>query len=422
MEKLTRHPLSAAWGDMPDADFDELVESVREHGFADPTIMVLDEQVLDGWHRYRAAQDLGLIGQLFYEELPDEEDAVQYVIRKNSVRRHLNAGQRVAAVSACYEWAKTGMQPGQQRDEQGQFTGGAPGAPPVERRTSTVNRIAKDADASETTVHQYRAAEDAGLGHLVRSGAMSAKSAARQARGEPDKPKGPTPVQRLEAERDALRMEVQEKSLRIEELEERVRFLEGELSEYPHEREATFNRQEAIISAQRAELATERSDHNELKRAHRGAIRIIRQFQEDRGDSATASVDQVLDEPADYDDPPPAVEDAEEPGEENIPVDTWEYGKQAWAASRRVRAEEDDPSHLGADELAADAWEESKWFGGFREGEQLVTDAGERVVFHGSAADGVRAMIGTENGGGPAAPIDLERLRRAEEGVWGPSK
>ena len=223
-------------------------------------------------------------------------------------------------------------------------------------------------------------------------------------------------MQRLEAERDALRMEVQDKSLRIEELEERVRFLEGELSEFPHEREATFNRQQSIISAQRAELATERSNHNDLKRAHQGALRRIRQIEGQNGASPTADVNPVTEEPADYgDDPPPAAEDAEEPGEENIPVDPWEFGKEAWAASRRVRADEDGPAHLDTDEVAADAWEEAKWFGGFREGERLVTDAGELVVFHGSAADRVRAMIGTENGGGPAVPIDLERLHRPED-------
>ena len=37
-ERLTRHPLSAVWGDMPADEYQELVESIREHGLLDRMI------------------------------------------------------------------------------------------------------------------------------------------------------------------------------------------------------------------------------------------------------------------------------------------------------------------------------------------------------------------------------------------------
>ena len=164
-----------------------------------------------------------------------------------------------------------------------------------------------------------------------------------------DEPREPTRTERLEAERDAKAMESEERARRIDELEAEVRFLRGEGSDFDHEREATFNRQQAEISALRAELATERQTHNELKQAHRGAIRRIRQLEDQLGIPAPKPV------PA----PQPTIPEPGEPpqGEPFI--------------EEEVEFE---------DMAAIDAWETSQWLDGFRVGHFVVTPDGDMGV------------------------------------------
>ena len=71
---------------------------------------------------------------------------------------------------------------------------------------------------------------------------------------EPDKPKPPTKAERLEAERDAARMDVQEKAEENERLERALREARAQMSEYPHEREKAATEREAIISTLRSQL------------------------------------------------------------------------------------------------------------------------------------------------------------------------
>ena len=73
---------------------------------------------------------------------------------------------------------------------------------------------------------------------------------------EPEAPQQPTKAQRLDAERDALALDVQEKATRIDELEDEVRFHEGNMDEQESERHKAF-------TAVRAELSTALSQNNE---------------------------------------------------------------------------------------------------------------------------------------------------------------
>ena len=261
MEQLTRHPLSTLWPDIPEDQYREFVEGLRE-GHLRQMIMTLDGMVLDGWHRYKACLELGI--EPFFAEYTGDDPA-GYVISQNAMRRHLTPGQRVACMDACYQWRDGGMQPGQGRDEDGRFTGGAPGSPPV----PTVEDIAAEAGVSERTVQQVRSAERAGLGEAVRSGELSPKAAAAQARGEPNLPKGPTPKERLEAQVDALQMEVQEKAQRIDDLEDQVRFHQGNRSENSHERHKAFTALQAENRTLRSQVNEWMTKHNEELRSRR---------------------------------------------------------------------------------------------------------------------------------------------------------
>ena len=79
---IPRHPLSALWGDLPEAEFQELAASMLESGHV-PTVWMLDGSVLDGWHRYRAALQNGT-----EVHAPDYmgDDPAGFVIQRNALR------------------------------------------------------------------------------------------------------------------------------------------------------------------------------------------------------------------------------------------------------------------------------------------------------------------------------------------------
>ena len=293
MSEMERHPLSAVWGDMPQEQFAELVADVKEHGVLYP-VAILDGQVLDGWHRYRAANEAG--GDCPAEEF-DGGDPAAYVIRNNALRRNLTASQRAAIIIKCREWRDRG------RPEAKKKIGNVADLPKSE------SDMAAEAGTSVRTVHDAKTAERAGLGDKVRSGELSASAAAKQAREQaerdpeieqPDKwtreagerldalairfmdlyaklresgaanvfPHAPRETQdrlrkaakrvadwvsgtlevprtkaydELRTKADRLALEVGEKADRIDELEERVAFVESESQPVNAQREKQFN-------------------------------------------------------------------------------------------------------------------------------------------------------------------------------------
>ncbi|MCY3941352.1 MAG: ParB N-terminal domain-containing protein [Gammaproteobacteria bacterium] len=88
--KYQRHPQSEIYPRMDESEYRALVESIRDQGFhADKPVVVYEEQIIDGWHRYNAALEAKvepLIRQ--WEGKPD--GLVPYVIASNSTRRHLS--------------------------------------------------------------------------------------------------------------------------------------------------------------------------------------------------------------------------------------------------------------------------------------------------------------------------------------------
>lgn len=206
-----RHPLSAAFGDMNIEDRTDLRESMERHGtkLMEP-IVLYEGQILDGWHRYRIADELGM--ELRYQQLSPQMDPIQYVIAKNAARRHLTQSQKAAAVVRLHEWKPTGDQTG------------AEGA-------ATVEEMAQSAGVSERTIQQAKKAEEGGLGDQVISGEMSAAKAASQLEEteEEPKPKKQTALQRKRAElaeAQAKHKELEEtlasQATEVEELRSRV--------------------------------------------------------------------------------------------------------------------------------------------------------------------------------------------------------
>lgn len=270
--RYLRHELSAVWGDMPPDEYRELVASIAQDALA-VTVRLLDGRVLDGWHRYRACIDAGVKPQL---AAFSGDDPAGFVIRQNGLRRHLTPGDRAKAVLQCREWQPaTGGRPRKTGSNDPVSAAPATNAqlaaeigisePTVKRAKAKLRReqrieeagLSEHVEAGTLTDDEADAIVEAGLDTTVRAGTLAPKAAAEAARADlADQPKSPTRVERLEAERDALRLEVHENVERIADLDDQVRFHEGNLSEHEHERHKAY-------TALQAENRTLRSQNNE---------------------------------------------------------------------------------------------------------------------------------------------------------------
>ncbi len=91
---MKRHPLSEAFPDMTPDEYQELKDSIDLIGVQNP-VVVHDDMIIDGWHRFCAAKDLGINPPIV--ELGDDVDPKDYVLAQNLARRNLDASQRDAA-------------------------------------------------------------------------------------------------------------------------------------------------------------------------------------------------------------------------------------------------------------------------------------------------------------------------------------
>lgn len=193
---MKRHPLSAAFPNMPEDDFGALVADIKANGLQQHG-WTYEGQILDGWHRYQACEEAGV--KFRYEEYRGS-DPVAFVKSRNLERRHLTPSQKAAAVVACHAWKPLGAN---QR-------GSAPGA-----EAHSAKALAKEAGVGTRTIEQAKAAHQAGLGEAVRDGMLSAKDAAALAAGR---------------DPDAKPKKLDSKDRRIAELEETVAQLRDDLA------------------------------------------------------------------------------------------------------------------------------------------------------------------------------------------------
>ena len=103
--KLTQHPLSAAFPAMGADDFQALKDSIENIGVQNP-VTLLDGMVIDGWHRYTAAMELGMPCPTV--ELGDV-DPRDFVLAQNKARRHITQAQLATATTEVYSWRPNGQ-------------------------------------------------------------------------------------------------------------------------------------------------------------------------------------------------------------------------------------------------------------------------------------------------------------------------
>lgn len=163
-----QHPLSAAFPAMSMLEQADLASDILAHGLRSP-IVLFDDQVLDGWHRYRACLSSGVAPR--FVQFPEGEDPVAFVRSQNYHRRHMDAGQRSIAETRLHDWRPSGRP-----------VNSAPGAGLQESRALSTKDMAKKAGVSTRTIEQAKDVVRAGLGDVVRDGEVTLKRAAEIAK------------------------------------------------------------------------------------------------------------------------------------------------------------------------------------------------------------------------------------------------
>jgi N6-adenosine-specific RNA methylase IME4 len=94
---LKVHPIAQYFSPMPDADYQALKDDIKKNGMLEPVWLSSDGRIIDGRHRYRAADELGQREQCEAEALTTEyspEELPEIVLSLNLRRRHLSESQR----------------------------------------------------------------------------------------------------------------------------------------------------------------------------------------------------------------------------------------------------------------------------------------------------------------------------------------
>lgn len=169
--KLLQHPLSAAFPAMPDDEYQALCDSIEIIGVQNP-VTLLDGMVLDGWHRYNAAERLGM-------DCPSVDlgdvDPRDFVLAQNKARRNLTASQRAAAVTAVYQWRPHG-------DQRSAVTADREKNPAATAdRAKTTKELAAIAGVGTRTIEQAKAVQAGAVKAVqdaVKDGAVTVETAA----------------------------------------------------------------------------------------------------------------------------------------------------------------------------------------------------------------------------------------------------
>jgi len=105
--KYSQHPLSSAFPAMTANEYQELKDSIEVNGVLNP-ITIHDNMVIDGWHRYKAANELMV--DFVEMDLDESIDPKDFVLAQNKNRRHITAAQLAIATTAVYAWVPRGRQ------------------------------------------------------------------------------------------------------------------------------------------------------------------------------------------------------------------------------------------------------------------------------------------------------------------------
>ena len=164
--KLKQHTLSAAYPAMQSHEYEALKSSIKNIGVQVP-ITLFEGEVIDGWHRYKAANELGM--KCPSEPLGDVDP--QDFAKSQSARRSLTQAQNAVAITAIYSWM-----PATTSNKNVTQIGGAAAAPPPKTNTE----LAEMAGTSVRTIQQAKTVHTKAVETVkdaVKSGAVSLQTA-----------------------------------------------------------------------------------------------------------------------------------------------------------------------------------------------------------------------------------------------------
>ena len=87
------HPVAELFPAMSATEFAKLKADIAANGLRQP-IIIWQEQIIDGRHRYAALKELGKWSAFYERELDDDADPIAYAISTNLTRLHLTESQR----------------------------------------------------------------------------------------------------------------------------------------------------------------------------------------------------------------------------------------------------------------------------------------------------------------------------------------
>jgi len=207
---LLQHPLSAAFPAMQDNYFQLLKDSIENIGVQNP-IVLFEGKIIDGWHRYCAAQETRTPCPC--ADLADDVDPKDFVIAQNERRRHLTASQIADAVVRVFDWLPVGR----------------PNSQPGCELNKTTAELAKIASVSTETIRHAKFVQtnaEPGIQAAVKSGKISLKAAAAVAKLPPEDQKkvaasGPAAIKKAAKPTQAPVVDTKGQS-ELEELREQI--------------------------------------------------------------------------------------------------------------------------------------------------------------------------------------------------------
>jgi len=121
-KKYDLHPLCFLFPELPISEYEKLKGSIATQGLDCPVLLTSEGAIVDGRHRYKACQELGV--EVKVEKLPPmTEEALLYLVwRRNLTRRHLDESQRAMVAAKMRPWLEKAAK---ERQKEGSSEGGA---------------------------------------------------------------------------------------------------------------------------------------------------------------------------------------------------------------------------------------------------------------------------------------------------------
>jgi ParB-like chromosome segregation protein Spo0J len=179
VSEIKIHPACDLFPPMPEEDFQELKANIAEHGVRD-FVTFWKGQLVDGRHRVRAMQELGIDVMCHSSELYDDDDPFSFAISVNLKRRHLTTSQRAMIASKLAT-----LLHGTNRFEEKVDAR-------IQASTTTQEKAAQALNVGRTSIQEARKIErDAApeVTAAVHAGTVTLNAAANLVKAEPDKQK-----------------------------------------------------------------------------------------------------------------------------------------------------------------------------------------------------------------------------------------